>query len=162
MALANLASACILIQTHVPVLVLQLVVFYLPIVEIVLQVSVLVYVVRRVSLVTQQLKSSRLVVSKAAREDSSYKGSMLRQVSLEKQMRFWVKVSALGSVLSLLALFLFFFTTSLPMGMYSIICALATFGKQVNVLGQLMITKPMSATSVAAVHTTATKSTKPV
>lgn len=136
--LTNIAAAYLVAH---PYLSIQLAVILVPIIEGILQFAVLIYVLRHVSIVTFQLKKARLDFKAKDAPDWRMPVSLQLQVRLEKQMRFWVKVSAFGTGLTLLCTLLIYGILTSPL-IYRIICGLGTVGKQVNVLGQLMISKP--------------------
>ena len=109
-----------------------------------LQVAVLVYVWRQIKRVTTQLHQST-GPTLAASELSTGKPRFSPQRRLEIQMRFWVKVSAIGTVVTLFALVTFAFANSLLYSLtYRIVCGVLTIGKQTNVFAQLMISKPVT------------------
>ena len=106
-----------------------------------LQLAVLVYVwiqIRRVTTKLQQSRSSSLTKC-----GISTNGTKLSpQEQLEKQMRFWVKVSAVGTLVTLFALLV------LPWREKSrlderITASVLTVGKQMNTFAQLMISRPV-------------------
>ena len=137
-ALTNVGSAFTVSNPYISIAVA---VVMIPITEGILQFGVLVYVLRHVSKVTKLLKKARLDFGAKEAPDSRIPVSLQLQIRLEKQMRFWVKVSAFGTSLTLLCTILISGILTSPL-IYRVVCGLGTVGKQVNVLGQLMISKP--------------------
>lgn len=106
------------------------------------QAVVLIYVWKQIRRVTEKLKQLKLPAPSESNASKVY-GKVAPYTQLEMQMRFWVKVSVFGTLVTMFALGTFAFSKFFSPFTYRVACAVATLGKQINVLAQIMISQPV-------------------